>query len=540
MMALVRLRLICLFASLFFARPGLRAAPPQQYDLCVFGGTSAGVAAATQGARAGLRVVLTDFGRHAGGLTAGGLSQTDIGNKAAIGGMAREFYRRMGRHYGSNEVWKLEPSVAEDVFRQMLREAHVPVYFGERLKSVKKDGARIVSIRMEDGKRFAAKMFIDASYEGDLMARAGVEYALGRESNSVYGETLNGIRAITPKHQFIVNVDPYVVPGDPSSGLLPNIQDAPWGNPGDGDRSVQAYNFRLCLTQNPTNKMPIDPPDNYDPAQYELLARYLQALAAAGKTPHLDQLMDIQPMPNGKTDINNNGAFSTDYIGENYNYPEADDAERARLRQAHEDYTRGFLRFLADDARVPSALRAEMRSWGLCKDEFKDTGGWPNQLYVREARRMVSDYVMTENNCRYSLAVPDSIGLAAYTMDSHNCRRLVRDGHAENEGDVQVGGFPPYPISYRAITPKAGQCENLLVPVCLSASHIAYGSIRMEPVFMVLGQSAALAAALAIQEHVPVQKIRYAALHRELLAAGQILAWKTPGPAPQTAIPARK
>lgn len=484
--------------------------------------------AAVQAARAGQKVVLTEDSNHVGGMTSGGLSQTDIGNKAAIGGLAREFYRRMGRHYGSNETWKLEPGVAEGVFRDMLGEAKVPVYFHEHLKSVEKNGARITAITMEDGKIFRAKMYIDASYEGDLMAAAKVSYFVGREPNSTYGETLDGIRAQTPKHQFTVAVDPYVRPGDPASGLLALIQDQPPGTAGAGDKSVQAYNFRLCLTQNPTNKIPIDPPAQYDPAQYELLARYLEALVAAGKTPRLGQFMDIQPMPNGKTDINNNGPFSTDFIGENYRYPEADGAERARIRQAHEDYTRGFLRFLADDARVPAALRAEMRSWGLCKDEFKDTGGWPHQLYIREARRMISDYVMTENNCRHSLAVPDAIGLAAYTMDSHNCRRIVRDGRVENEGDVQVGGFPPYPISYRALTPKAGQCGNLLVPVCLSASHIAYGSIRMEPVFMVLGQSAAMAAALAIEEGVAVQGIQYGELRRRLLAAGQVLEWTPP------------
>jgi hypothetical protein len=280
------------------------------------------------------------------------------------------------------------------------------------------------------------------------------------------------------------------------------------------------------LTQNPTNRLPIEPPSDYDPAKYELLGRYLAALVAAGKTPSLRQLMDIQPMPNGKTDINNNGGFSTDFIGGNYGYPDGSYAERARIWKAHEDYTRGFLRFLATDPRVPAAIRVEMQSWGFCKDEFKDTGGWPNQLYIREARRMISDYVMTEDNCRHSLAVPDAIGLAAYTMDSHNCRRIAREGRVENEGDVQAGGFPPYQISYRALRPRQNECQNLLVPVCLSASHIAYGSIRMEPVFMVLGQSAAMAAALAIEENVPVQKIDCAELRRRLLAAAQVLEWR--------------
>jgi len=481
--------------------------------------------AAVEAAQEGRTVVLAEFGRHVGGMTAGGLGQTDIGNKAAIGGMAREFYQRIGRIYGTNEAWKFEPHVTETVFQDMLREVRVTVYFQQRLASVKKNHGRIDSLTMEDGTVFRADIFIDASYEGDLMAKAGVSYFVGRESNATYHETLNGIRAVTPKHQFTVAVDPYLHPGDSASGLLPFIQDQSLGESGEGDHSVQAYNFRLCLTQDPTNKSPITAPAHYDPSRYELLARYVEALVAAGESPTLRQFMDIAAMPNGKTDVNNNGGFSTDFIGGNAGYADGTYAERARIWQAHEDYTRGFLHFLATDARVPAALRAETQSWGLCKDEFADTGGWPHQLYIREARRMVSDYVMTENNCRYSMVVPDPIGLAAYTVDSHNCRRIVRNGRVENEGDVQVGGFPPYQISYRSIVPRESECENLLVPVCLSASHIAYGSIRMEPVFMVLGQSAAIAANLALQEKVPVQRISYDKLRPRLIAARQVLNW---------------
>jgi len=496
-----------------------------QSDICVFGGTSAGVIAAVEAAYEGRQIVLTEFGGHAGGMTAGGLSQTDIGNKAAIGGLAREFYQRLGRHYGTNEAWKFEPSVAERVFQDMLREAGVTVYFHQRLASVKTNRARIESLMMEDGTVFRAAVFIDASYEGDLMAKAGVSFFVGREGNATYHEMLDGIRAVTPKHQFAVAVDPYFRIGDLSSGLLPFIQGQAPSNAGEGDHSVQAYNFRLCLTQNPANKLALTPPANYEPARYELLARYIEALVAAGKPLRLGQFMDIQPMPNGKTDVNNNGGFSTDFIGGNAGYADGSYAERVRIWQAHEDYTRGFLHFLATSPRVPPALRVEMQSWGLCKDEFSDTGGWPHQLYIREARRMVSDYVMTENNCRDSIEVPDPVGLAAYTMDSHNCRRIVRDGRVENEGDVQVGGFPPYQISYRSLVPRESECENLLVPVCLSASHIAYGSIRMEPVFMVLGQSAAIAAGLALDEKIAVQKISYKRLRRQLLSAGQVLEW---------------
>ena len=505
--------------------PRCRAAQVVQSDVCVFGATSAGVIAAVEAAREGRKVVLTEFDGHVGGLTAGGLSQTDIGNKGAIGGLAREFYQRMGRHYGTNEAWELEPSVAEGVFNEILAEAGVTLYLHQTLASVKIVHARIESLTMEDGMVLRAPVFIDATYEGDLMAGAGVSYFVGRESNATYHETLNGIRALTPQHQFTVAVDPYLRPGDPSSGLLPLIQNQPPGQPGQGDHSVQAYNFRLCLTRNPANKLPINPPPHYDPARYELLARYIEALVAAGHSPRLGEFIHIQPMPHGKTDMNNNGAFSTDFIGGNQGYADAGRGERERIRQAHEDYTRGFLHFLAASPRVPPALRAEMQSWGLCKDEFTDTGGWPHQLYIREARRMVSDYVMTENNCRFSIQLPDPVGLAAYTMDSHNCRRIVRNGRVENEGDVELGGFPPYQISYRSIVPRESQCRNLLVPVCLSASHIAYGSIRMEPVFMVLGQSSAIAAGLALDEKAAVQNIRYGELRLRLLAARQVLSW---------------
>ena len=529
-----------------------QAAAPIESDICVFGGTSAGVVAAVQAARSGQKVVLTGFGAHLGGMTSGGLSQTDIGNKAAIGGIAREFYQRMGRHYGTNEVWKLEPHVAEDVFNDMIRESGVPVYLHARLAKVSKTKRRITEITMEDGRVFRAKMFIDASYEGDLMAESGVSYFVGREANSTYHETLDGIRAETPKHQFLVSVDPYVQPGNPASGLLPWVQFAPkplkekydysigsgpsinphWGNvPGDGDNSIQAYNFRLCLTRSPTNWLPIEPPANYDPAQYELLGRYIEGLVASSNKITLHNFMDIHPMPNGKTDVNNNGGFSTDFIGQNYLYPDGSYAEREKIWKAHEDYTRGFLHFLATDSRVPESIRADMRSWGLCKDEFQDTGGWPNQLYIREGRRMISDYVMTETNCRNSSKFPipsasppipwiHTTAAASFAMAMRRIAGVGRGGCAGRRL------LPPYQISYAALRPRAKECDNLLVPVCLSASHIAYGSIRMEPVFMVLGQSAAMAASLAIEKNVTVQNIEYPELRRRLLAADQILEWQ--------------
>jgi len=426
-------------------------------------------------------------------------------------------------------MWTFEPHVAEMLFKQMLQETGVPVRYHQRLASVLKRGSRILSIHTEGGDEYRAKIFIDASYEGDLMAKAGVQYHVGREANAVYGETLNGIRAETPKHQFIVPVDPYVRPGDPSSGLLPFIQKGTSGKPGSGDKRVQTYNYRLCFTTNEANRLPVTPPPDYDAANYELLARYFEALVAAGKKPQLNEFWNPIWMPNQKTDINNNGAFSTDFIGASYDYPEGSYKDRARTDRGHENYVRGFITFLATSPRVPANIRDEIQRWGPCKDEFQDTGGWPNRLYIREARRMISDYVMTEQNCRGARVADDPVGLGAYNMDSHNCQRIVKNGRAENEGDVQVP-VKPYPISYHSLVPKQRQCENLFVPVCLAASHIAYGSIRMEPVFMTLGQSAATAAAIAIDDKVPVQKVDYAKLRERLLADKQVLAWNSVAP----------
>jgi hypothetical protein len=535
--------------------PSLKAAEVIEADVCVYGGTAGGVAAAVQAARMGKTAVIAEFGNHLGGLTSGGLGATDIGNKAAIGGIAREFYHRIALHYANSNAWRFEPRdeyfatrgghsalselhsvdatmwtfephVAEDILFQMLNEAKAALYFQQRLASVKKEGGRIAEIVMENGKAYRAAMFVDATYEGDLMAKAGVSCTVGREGNAKYNETLNGVRAETPKHQFTVSVDPYLKPGDAGSGLLPFIQAGDGGTPGEGDACVQAYNFRLCYTQDPANRLPHTKPAKYDPAKYELLARYLEALVAAGQKPKLEAFWNPIWMPNHKTDINNNGGFSTDFIGANYAYPDADYATRAQIWQAHEDYIRGFVYFLATCPRVPEDMRTEMRTWGPARDEFLDTGNWPHQLYIREARRMVSDYVMTEHNCRGQQKAEDPVGLGAYGMDSHNCQRIAKVGHVENEGDVQVGGFPPYPISYRSIVPKAAECENLLVPVCLSATHIAYGSIRMEPVFMILGQSASTAAVLALESKSSVQKVRYETLRARLLADKQILTWQ--------------
>jgi hypothetical protein len=517
-----------LFLTLF-AYGGLAYGETIEADVVIYGGTAGGVAAACTAAKFGKTVALAEFGQHIGGLTSGGLGATDIGNKAAIGGFSREFYKRLGSHYNKAEAWTFAPSVAEKELRTLLSEHKIVPRFRQRLASVKKQGARIAEIAMEDGTIYRGKVFIDTTYEGDLMAKAGVSYMTGREPNSRFGETLNGIRNSTPAHQFLVPVDPYVKIGDPSSGLLPFIMNEPLGTPGDGDKSIQAYNYRLCLTKKAENKLPIEPPPGYDAKQYELLGRYFEALAAAGKSIKLGNLLSIIMVTPDKTDINNNGGFSTDYIGKNFNYVEADYATREKIAKEHLHYTQGFLTFLKTDPRVPGDVRADMANWGLCKDEFQDTGGWPHAMYVREARRMLSDYVMTEKVCRWQEKPEDAVGLGAYNMDSHNCRRIVRDGKAHNEGDVQVG-VKPYPISYRSIVPKQSECENLFVPIALSATHIAYGSIRMEPVFMILGQSSATAAAMAIDSKVAVQQVPYAKLREQLLKDAQVLEWTGPGP----------
>jgi hypothetical protein len=529
-----------LLALLMGPTPGWAADGPV-YDVVVYGGTAGGVVAAVTAAREGHSVVLIEPSQHLGGMTSGGLGATDIGNKRVIGGLARDFYGRLGRHYAKpeswtrqrretyksgrqqtneNEMWTFEPHVAEAILRELCAEAGVRVLTGERLdldKPLPREGTRLLGIWLESGRQIAGQIFVDAGYEGDLLARAGVSHHVGREANSVYGETLNGVQtANATKHQFKVPIDPYVVPGNPASGLLPGIHAGTPGREGAGDSRVQAYNFRMCLTDDPENRIAFPRPEGYDAGQYELLLRYIEAGV-------WDAFCSNIPMPNRKSDCNNCGAFSTDFIGGNSDYPRANHHRREEIVRAHARYQQGLMYFLANDRRVPEKIRTEIGAWGLCRDEFTDNGGWPQQLYIREARRMVTDLVMTQKHCQGAEVVADSVGMAAYTMDSHNVQRYARDGRVYNEGDVQVGGFPPYPISYRSIVPRESECSNLLVPVCLAASHIAYGSIRMEPVFMVLGQSAAEAAHLALEHKVPVQQVAYPELRERLLRAGQVL-----------------
>lgn len=512
--------------NLHYYRPPVDPPRPRtlQADVCVYGGTSAGVIAAVQAARLGLSVIVLEFGDHLGGLSSGGLGATDIGNKAAIGGLSRLFYQRLGAHYGEPEAWKFEPGVAEGVFEAFVGEHGIAVHRGERLAEgagVERSADRLAALQCESGLRVEARMFIDATYEGDLLAAAGVPFHVGREANSVYRETLNGVHFGHPGHNFRAWVDPYVSPGNPSSGLLPFVQDLAPGFQGEGDACVQAYNFRMCLCRRAGNMLAFPKPAGYDADRYELLRRYLDAGI-------WDAIRLNVMMPNDKTDCNNYGGFSSDHIGANYDWPTGSYQRREEVFQDHVGYLAGMWYFLANDPRVPDAVRREVNGWGLAADEFRATGGWPHQLYIREARRMVSDVVMVEQHCRLLRRVEDSVGLAAYTMDSHNCRRIVLDGRVINEGNVEVPPSAPYSISYRSIVPPSsgpGAVGNLLVPICLSSSHIAYGSIRMEPVFMVLGQSAATAAATALRLGCRVQDVPYAELRSKLLADGQILEW---------------
>lgn len=517
-------------------------------DVLVYGGTPAGVTAAIQAARGGKKVALLSFNRHVGGLTSGGLTATDVGNRAAIGGLAIEFYTRI------EKISNFRPSEAEALYLKMLAEAEVPVHFERCLESVVVKDGRLVSATMETGETFKAAMFVDATYEGDLLAAASVSYHVGREPAAAYGESLSGQwQEISWKnvYQFCrLPLSPFVEAGDPESGLLPEILSEPPGKPGEGDFKVQAYNFRMHLT-NKVGKLPFPKPDGYEPGRYALLARFLNA--DPGLTFPLNYT--TKPMTDGPVqmrngDSNNAGSFSSDYVGGNYRWPDGTYQPgsfaqlpaprrgppipfhelyelRESIFQDHVTYQQGLMYFLANNPQVPKALRERVNSFGLDPREFKKTGYWPHQLYVREGRRMVSDYVLTQANCESTRVAEDSVGLAAYPMDSHFCQRVVVEekGHrtVRNEGGFGHGCPKPYPVSYRSIVPKKGECANLLVPVCLSASHVAYGSIRMEPVFMILGQSAGMAACIAIDDNVSVQDVEYGKLKKQLIAAEQRL-----------------
>ena len=520
-----------------------------QADVIIYGGTSSAIMAAVQVKNMGKTVIVVAPEKHLGGLTSGGLGFTDTGNKEVIGGLSREFYHRVYLHYqqtgawvwqrkeaygnrgqgtvamdGANRtMWIFEPHVAEQIFEELVKEYEIPVYRDEWLdrstKGIRKKKNRIEAIRTLSGKMFAGRMFIDATYEGDLMALAGVSYRTGRESNQEFGERWNGVQTGTFQHghHFKTKISPYKIPGDPSSGLLPEVSAEPPGVYGSADKKIQAYCFRLCLSDHPDNRIPFAKPEGYDPNRYELLARVF----ASGWRETFDK---FDAIPNRKTDTNNHGPFSMDYIGKNYAYPEASYAVRQQIIQEHEYYQKGLLYFLQNDPRVPADVQQEMKRWGLAKDEFTDNGNWPHQLYIREARRLKGRFVMKEADALGKTEVPEPIGMGSYALDSHNTQRYVdENGYVQNEGDIGVKPDKAYSIAYGSIVPEENECSNLLVPVCVSSTHAAYGSIRMEPVFMILGQSAATAAVLAIDRNISPQRLVYAELKQQLEKDGQVL-----------------
>ena len=517
-------------------------------DVIVYGGTSAAVTTAVQVARMGRSVIIVSPDKHLGGLSSSGLGFTDTGNKEVIGGIAREFYQLIYQHYQNPESWKwqkqseygnkgqgntaidgekrtmwiFEPHVAEAAFEKMIADNKIPVYRDEWLNRetgvIKKDG-KIVSVTTLSGKVFKGRIFIDATYEGDLMAAGGVTYTVGREANSVYDETWNGVQkeVYHHGHYFKDKIDPYKTPGDPSSGLLPRISSEMPGVNGSGDNKIQAYCFRLCLTQNPENRVKIEKPEGYDSTQYELLVRL-------SETRWNEFFNKYDPIPNSKTDVNNHGPFSYDNIGMNWDYPEASYERRIEIINEHILYQKGLLYFMATDRRLPEQVREKMNKWGYAGDEFMDNNNWPYNIYVREARRMIGEYVMTENDVLGKREVPRPAGMGSYTMDSHNVQRYVTpEGFVQNEGDVGVKAQTPYQIDLGSLMPKKEECSNLLVPVCVSCSHIAFGSIRMEPVFMILGQSSGTVAAMALEKRKNIHDLKYEEIRSKLESDGQIL-----------------
>ncbi len=533
---MVRMRTHFLFCALLSAT-AISAAAQTSSDLVVYGGTAGGVITAVSAAREGLKVVLLEPGRHLGGMATGGLSRTDFGKKEVIGGYAEEFYFRVGAkydmaRYAQGLAWYYEPHIGEQVFADMLKEAKVEVLFNHRLREgagVTKQGQQVVSINTDDGTTYKSKIFADCSYEGDLMAQAKITYTWGRESSAQYGESLAGVRDRTPFHQFLAPISAK----DSSGKVLPEVSTEPKGPTGSADKKVQSYNFRMILTDVPANRIPFPKPPNYDPKRYELLSRLLAAnTKKLGRSPMLREVSLIARIPNGKADFNNNGPFSTDYIGKSWEYPNADYARRKQIWEDHINYTKGFFYFLTHDPSVNKELRDETNKWGLSKDEYQDTKGWPHQLYIREARRMVSDFVMSQKDVQTDLTKPDPIGMGSYNSDSHNVQRIIdADGNVQNEGDMQVA-VKPYQIPYRVLIPKRGEATNVLVPVCFSASHVAYSSGRMEPQYMIIGQAAGVAAAMSIQANQAVQDVDTKQLTQKLREQGAVMEYQPAVPIP--------
>ncbi len=529
--------LLCVLVLLLLLCGCASAQPKEQavYDLVVYGDSSGAVTAAVAAKRQGKSVILVNPTNFLGGMSASGLGATDfLGQRKTFGGIASEFYDAIALTYKQDFVRSFEPHTGQAVFDKLVADAEVPVVFNELLdrrpgKGVAMDGKRITSITTLSGKTYHGRMFIDATYVGDLMAAANVTYTVGRESEAQYNEDLAGVRrgdtnprthyTQKDKDHFIVPVDPYVVEGDPSSGLLPYVFKIDNLTNGQGDRKIQAYNYRVCLTTNPDNAIPIDKPKGYREIDHELLLRNFDA----GDT-RMPALIEPLAGEGKKVDWNSKEAVGTDYAGANWDYPEASYEKRLEIEQAHKTYTLGFFWTLANSDRVPQAIREKAKTFGLPKDEFKDNGGWPYMIYIREARRMVSNYVMTQANCMGQRKVSDPVAPGSFGMDSHAVQYFVNEqGHVRRDGVIWRVPPKPYGISYQSIVPCTGECENLFVPVCLSASHVAHGSIRMEPVFMALSESAAYAAILAIQNNVPVQAVDYTQLREQLDRAGQVL-----------------
>jgi hypothetical protein len=509
------------------------------FDVVVYGGTAGGITSAIQIAKMGKTVAIVEPGSHIGGMSVEGLGGSDIDNhkefqnSPAVGGLSLEFYKRIARAYGREavfgnalknrikapELWRFESHVAEKVFNEWVSEYKIKVFLNHRLvensKAVIKEGTRIAEIKTENGASFKAKIFIDATVEGDLLAGAGVSTVVGRESNHQYGETLNGIRAETDHAQFSVKVDPYKMPGDPESGLIPTIQDEPLGIPGEGDKRLQAFCFRVCLTKNPDNQIPFYLPENYRREEYEIYLRYIKA---GGKL--------YRPgagLPGDKTDLGAWHDLSHNLYGMNMDYPEGSYAVREKILDQHKTFTQGLFYFLSNDPEVgqlDAGLQQEWKSWGYARDEFTDNRGFPRMFYVRDARRMVSDYVITEHHVRKQNPTPveDPVAMAFWPTDVHSVRRIVKDGYAYNEGFVFGGDYwRPLPVSYRSLVPKASECTNLLTPTCPSSSHIAYGAIRLEWTFMALGEACGAAAAAAIRQKTTVQQLHYSTLKKILI-----------------------
>ncbi len=534
-------------------------------DVVIYGGTAAAVIAAVQLKKLNKSVIILSPDNHLGGLSAGGLGYTDSGKKQVIGGLAREFYHRVYNHYQSDSswiwqakdeygnkgqgspaidgdnrtMWIFEPHVAEQIFEDLIKEYDIRVerdHWLDRENGVKMKNGKISSIQMLNGKTYKAQIFIDASYEGDLMAAADVSFHVGREANSVYGEQWNGVQKDhkvayrflneSRLHFPVREIDPYIVPGDPTSGVIPRVSTDPPGETGNGDKKIQAFCFRLCLTDVKENQVPFERPENYDPWQFEVLGRLFESGYGELELIHDEDthIMKFDPIPNRKTDTNNHGLFSTDNIGMNYDYPEASYERRKEIIKEHEDYQRGLFYFYLTDPRVPEKVRKEMSRWGLSKDEFTDNGYWPHQIYVREARRMLGAFVMTENEIKKITPVPRSVGMGSYNLDSHHVQRYITaDGFVENEGNVNAKTNGPYQIDMWSLLPKPEECTNLLVPVAVSSSHIAFGSIRMEPVFMILGQSAGIIASMAIDQNKYMYELDYNEIKPRLEEEGQVL-----------------